>query len=121
MAEGLVRVSNLSDDYYTLFTDKQALIGQRTGRSFKLGQKIKGQAGRRQPGASGSGPAAGGLRPAPNTPLHSIEKPRHINFAAAFLFPKRLYFPFSLAHITPAITKANVTDAVHALTIPGQP
>jgi ribonuclease R len=41
MAEGLVRVSTLNDDYYTLFSDHQALVGQRTGRSFKLGQKVR--------------------------------------------------------------------------------
>ena len=41
MAEGLVRVSTLNDDYYSLFQEHQALVGQRTGRSFKLGQKVK--------------------------------------------------------------------------------
>jgi ribonuclease R len=40
MAEGMVRVSSLSDDYYTFFHEHQRLVGERTGRSFALGQPV---------------------------------------------------------------------------------
>ncbi|THB65310.1 MAG: ribonuclease R [Desulfovibrio sp.] len=40
MAEGLVRLSSLTDDYYALFPERQEIIGQRTGRRFKLGQVV---------------------------------------------------------------------------------
>jgi ribonuclease R len=41
MAEGMVRLSSLSDDYYTFWPEKQEIIGQRTGRTFRLGQEIQ--------------------------------------------------------------------------------
>ena len=41
MAEGLVRLSSLSDDYYALFPERQELLGQHTGRRFRLGQPIR--------------------------------------------------------------------------------
>lgn len=41
MAEGLVRLSSLHDDYYGFLADHQVLLGQRTGRAFKLGQGVK--------------------------------------------------------------------------------
>jgi ribonuclease R len=41
MAEGMVRLSSLSDDYYTLFTERHELIGERTGRRFRLGQAVE--------------------------------------------------------------------------------
>ena len=40
-AEGLVRISNLGDDYYNYEEGKYALVGQRTGESFRLGDKVK--------------------------------------------------------------------------------
>lgn len=40
MAEGLVRVSTIDDDYYGYFPERQELIGERTGRVFRLGQKV---------------------------------------------------------------------------------
>ncbi|GAB6038337.1 ribonuclease R [Fundidesulfovibrio butyratiphilus] len=41
MAEGLVRLSTLTDDYYALFPERQMLLGQRTGRRFALGQRVE--------------------------------------------------------------------------------
>ena len=38
--DGMVHVSNLPGDYYQLEPKSQKLIGQRTGRSFKLGQHV---------------------------------------------------------------------------------
>jgi len=40
MAEGMVRLSSLSDDYYTFIPDRHELLGERTGRRFKLGQPV---------------------------------------------------------------------------------
>jgi ribonuclease R len=40
MAEGMVRLSSLSDDYYTFFAERHELIGERTGRRFRLGQPV---------------------------------------------------------------------------------
>ncbi|MDQ7032919.1 MAG: ribonuclease R [Desulfonauticus sp.] len=41
LAEGLVRLSSLIDDYYVFVPERQEIRGQRTGKVFKLGQKIK--------------------------------------------------------------------------------
>ncbi|EFL50951.1 ribonuclease R [Solidesulfovibrio fructosivorans JJ]] len=41
MAEGMVRLSSLSDDYYTFFPERHELIGERTGRRFRLGQPVE--------------------------------------------------------------------------------
>ncbi len=41
MAEGMVRLSSLSDDYYTFWPENQEIIGQRTGKTFCLGQEIR--------------------------------------------------------------------------------
>jgi len=41
MAEGMVRLSTLADDYYTFFPERQELLGQRTGRRFRLGQHVR--------------------------------------------------------------------------------
>ncbi len=41
MAEGLVRLSTLTDDYYQLAAKEHKLIGQHTGRTFTLGQKVQ--------------------------------------------------------------------------------
>lgn len=38
--EGLVRAVDLRDDYYRYLPDTYELIGERTGRSYKLGQKV---------------------------------------------------------------------------------
>jgi ribonuclease R len=40
MAEGLVRVSTINDDYYGYLPERQELIGERTGRRFRLGQRV---------------------------------------------------------------------------------
>jgi ribonuclease R len=40
MAEGMVRLSSLSDDYYKFFPERHELIGERTGRRFRLGQPV---------------------------------------------------------------------------------
>ena len=41
MAEGMVRLSTLTDDYYALFPERQELLGQHTGRRFRLGQAVR--------------------------------------------------------------------------------
>jgi ribonuclease R len=41
MAEGLVRLSTLTDDYYVLWPEEHKLVGQRTGRTLTLGQKVE--------------------------------------------------------------------------------
>jgi len=41
MAEGLVRLSTLTDDYYALFPERHELLGQHTGRRFRLGQHVR--------------------------------------------------------------------------------
>lgn len=38
--EGLVRVAELTDDYYQLYEDSYELVGTATNRRFKLGQKV---------------------------------------------------------------------------------
>jgi ribonuclease R len=43
MAEGLVRLSTLTDDYYQFLPKEHKLIGQHTGRTFTLGQKVNVQ------------------------------------------------------------------------------
>jgi len=40
MAEGMVRLSSLSDDYYTFLPERHELLGERTGRRFRLGQSV---------------------------------------------------------------------------------
>jgi ribonuclease R len=42
-AEGLVRLSMLEDDYYTADLEKFVVVGRRTGRAFRLGDRIKVQ------------------------------------------------------------------------------
>ncbi len=38
--EGLVHVNSLEDDFYTLRDDEYALVGERTGRRFRLGDRL---------------------------------------------------------------------------------
>ncbi|CCO23777.1 ribonuclease R [Maridesulfovibrio hydrothermalis] len=40
MAEGMLRLSRLDDDYYTFWSDRQLIVGERTGKAFRMGQKI---------------------------------------------------------------------------------
>ncbi len=41
MAEGMVRLSSMDDDYYTYWAHREMLVGERTGQSFKLGQTVE--------------------------------------------------------------------------------
>ncbi len=41
MAEGMVRLSSLDDDYYSYWADEERLVGVRTGRAFLMGQEVK--------------------------------------------------------------------------------
>ena len=39
--EGMVRVSELDGDYYVFDEERYCLVGEMTGRTYKLGQKIR--------------------------------------------------------------------------------
>jgi ribonuclease R len=39
--EGLVRITCLNDDYYDYHEDKYALIGERTRKTFKIGDEVR--------------------------------------------------------------------------------
>ena len=39
--EGLVSVTNLSDDYYIYHEKEMLLIGERAGKKYEVGQKVK--------------------------------------------------------------------------------
>ncbi|MFW6005036.1 MAG: ribonuclease R [Desulfonatronovibrionaceae bacterium] len=41
LAEGMVRLSSIHDDYYHFRPEKQDLLGKRTGKRFYLGRKVK--------------------------------------------------------------------------------
>lgn len=41
MAEGLVRLSTMDDDYYGFIPERQELVGERTGKIYRLGQKVR--------------------------------------------------------------------------------
>lgn len=41
LAEGMVRLSSLDDDYYTYMSDREMIVGGRTGRIFRLGQAVE--------------------------------------------------------------------------------
>ncbi len=41
MAEGMVRLSTMRDDYYDFIPERQELRGQRTGKRFQLGQTVR--------------------------------------------------------------------------------
>ena len=43
LAEGLIRLSSLDDDYYTYDEDAHAVTGRRTRRRYRLGDRIKAQ------------------------------------------------------------------------------
>ena len=38
---GLIHVSDLGNDRYILNNDSNALVGKRTGKTYRIGQKIK--------------------------------------------------------------------------------
>jgi len=40
MAEGMVRLSSMTDDYYVFLPDRQELLGERTGKRLHLGQSV---------------------------------------------------------------------------------
>ena len=40
MAEGMVRLSTLDDDYYSYWANEERLVGVRTGRTFLMGQEV---------------------------------------------------------------------------------
>lgn len=39
--EGLIRFENLGEDYFVYNEDKKILVGERTGETFKIGDKVK--------------------------------------------------------------------------------
>lgn len=39
--EGMIHVTSLLDDYYYYVEEKYEMVGQDTGRTFKLGEKVK--------------------------------------------------------------------------------
>src|SRR5690625_6507288 len=41
--EGLVHVSNMTDDYYNFDERHQTLIGERTGKVYRIGEEVKVQ------------------------------------------------------------------------------
>ncbi|MBI9079460.1 MAG: ribonuclease R [Pseudodesulfovibrio sp.] len=41
MAEGMVRLSTMNDDYYAYWPQREMLVGERTGQAFKLGQAVE--------------------------------------------------------------------------------
>ena len=41
LVEGLIHVSNLDDDYYHFHEEKLALIGERTGKTYRIGQPVR--------------------------------------------------------------------------------
>ena len=41
MAEGLVRLSSMEDDYYGYLPERQEIVGQRTGKRYRLGQTVR--------------------------------------------------------------------------------
>jgi len=43
LTDGLVRVSAIGDDYYIFDERMHALIGERTGRAFRLGDRVRVQ------------------------------------------------------------------------------
>ena len=41
LVEGLIHVSNMDDDYYHFHEEKLALIGERTGKTYRIGQPVR--------------------------------------------------------------------------------
>ena len=41
MAEGMIRLSTMDDDYYTYWPKREMLVGERTGQAFSLGQSVE--------------------------------------------------------------------------------
>lgn len=41
MAEGIIRLSSLEDDYYAYWPHREMLVGERTGRAFTIGQEVE--------------------------------------------------------------------------------
>ena len=41
MAEGMVRLSTMHDDYYGYFPERQELVGERTGRVLRMGRSVQ--------------------------------------------------------------------------------
>ena len=39
--EGMIRVNELRDDYYEFLEDRWELVGEMTGRRYRLGEKIR--------------------------------------------------------------------------------
>ena len=39
--EGMIHVSSLRDDYYRFLEEEYCLVGEMTGRTFKLGERVK--------------------------------------------------------------------------------
>ena len=39
--EGLVHVTNMTDDHYDYYEDRYEMVGSHTRRSYKLGQQIR--------------------------------------------------------------------------------
>ena len=39
--EGLVHVASMSDDHYEYYEDRFEMVGSHTGRTYKLGQKVR--------------------------------------------------------------------------------
>jgi len=41
MAEGMIRLSSMDDDYYAYWPHREMLVGERTGRAFTIGQEVE--------------------------------------------------------------------------------
>ena len=41
LADGLIHISKLGDDYFNLDEKNYAIVGERTGKKFRLGDSIK--------------------------------------------------------------------------------
>ena len=46
LVDGLVHVTSLSNDYYHYEPGTQRLVGERTGRAYRLGQRMRVQVNR---------------------------------------------------------------------------
>ncbi len=41
LVEGLIHVSSMEDDYYNFHEAKMTLIGERTGKAYRIGQPVR--------------------------------------------------------------------------------